>query len=220
MFLGWSPVVGMLVFCIGAAIGIGLLGERYNQTQSGYGVAIGTIQTFALGLGLLFAHLSSSYAAGIYAILFGAVLGISDCDVNVIVLTTVVTLAALVLFARPLLFASVEPDVAEARGVPVRLLSNAFLVLLAFAVAQIVQVVGVLLIFALLVTPAAIAQQISARPAVAISLSVLLALFFTWAGLAVAYFIPYPVGFFVTSFAFGTYSLVLLTLSHVRCIRL
>jgi len=220
VFLGWSPVVGMLVFCIGAAIGIGLLGERYNQTLSGYGVAIGTIQTFALGLGLLFAHLSSSYAAGIYAILFGAVLGISDRDVNVIALTTVVTLAALVLFARPLLFASVEPDVAEARGVPVRLLSNAFLVLLAFAVAQTVQVVGVLLIFALLVTPAAIAQQISARPAVAISLSVLLALFFTWAGLAVAYFTPYPVGFFVTSFAFGTYSLVLLTLSHVRCIRL
>lgn len=208
VLLGWSPVVGMLVFCIGAALGIGMLGERHTQRQSGHGVAIGTIQTFALGLGLLFVHLSSSYAAGIYAILFGAVLGISDRDVKVIALTTVVTLAGLVVISRPLLFASVEPDVAEARGVPVRLLSNAFLVLLAFAVAQAVQVVGVLLIFALLVTPAAIAQQISARPAVAVGLSVFLALIFTWAGLAVAYFTPYPVGFFITSFAFGTYGLV------------
>jgi zinc/manganese transport system permease protein len=207
VFVGWSPVVGLLVFCIGAAIGIGVLSRNTNMPW-GQGVAIGTIQTFALGLGVLFVQLSSSHAAGVYAILFGAVLGISDRDVSVIAITAVVTLAGLLAIARPLLFASVDPDVAEARGVPVRLLDNAFLVLLAFAVAQAVQVVGVLLIFALLVTPAAIAQQITARPAVAVGLCVLLALLFTWAGLAVAYFTPYPVGFFITSFAFGTYVLV------------
>lgn len=209
VLIGWSPVVGLLVFCIGTAIGISLLGGRYTQTQLGQGIAIGTIQTFALSLGLLFVKLSSSSnAAGIYAILFGAVLGISDRDVNLIALTTVVTLAGLVAIGRPLLFASVDPDVAEARGVPVRLLDNAFLILLAFAVAQAVQVVGVLLIFALLVTPAAIAQQLTARPSIAVGLSMLLALLFTWSGLAVAYFTPYPVGFFITSFAFGAYGLV------------
>ena len=170
---------------------------------------IGTIQTFALSLGLLFVHLSSSSnAAGVYAILFGAVLGISDRDVIVIALTTVVTLVGLMAIARPLLFASIDPDVALARGVPVLLLDNAFLVLLAFAVAQAVQVVGVLLIFALLVTPAAIAQQITAHPMVAVGLSVFLALLFTWIGLAIAYFTPYPVGFFISSLAFGAYALV------------
>ena len=209
VLLGWSPIVGLLVFCIGAAVGIGMLGGRNSQTQWGQGVAIGTIQTGVLSLGLLFVHLSSSSnAAGIYAILFGAVLGISDRDVSIIALTTVVTLAGLMAIARPLFFASIDPDVAQARGVPVLLLDNAFLILLAFAVAQSVQVVGVLLIFALLVTPAAIAQEVTAHPVFAVSLSVFLALLFTWTGLAVAYFTPYPVGFFITSLAFGTYALV------------
>lgn len=208
--VGWSPVVGLLIFGIAAALLIDLLGGKHTKSQWGQDVAIGTTQTFALGLGLLFIRLYSSYAAGIYALLFGAVLGISDRDVRVIALTTAITLVGLVAIARPLLFASIDPDVAEARGVPVRLLSRAFLILLAFAVAQAVQVVGVLLIFALLVTPAAIAQQVTARPAVAVCLSILLALLFTWAGLTVAYFTPYPVGFFITSFAFGTYCLVLL----------
>ena len=221
--IGWSPVVGLLVFCLGAAVGIGVLGERNTRMQWGQGVAIGTIQTFALGLGILFIQLSSSYAAGIYTILFGAVLGISDRDVSIIAFTTVVTLAVLVTVARPLLFASIDPKVAEARGVPVRLLDNAFLVLLAFATAQAVQVVGVLLIFALLVTPAAIAQQVTARPSAAVALSIFLALLFTWLGLAIAYFTPYPVGFFITSLAFGMYGLVrlfrLLLTRRARAIR-
>ena len=208
--IGWSPVVGLLIFGIGTALLIDLLGGKHTKTQWGQDVAIGTIQTFALGLGLLFVRLYSSYAAGIYALLFGAVLGISDRDVVVIALTTAIALLGLMAIARPLLFASIDPDVAEARGVPVRLLSRAFLILLALAVAQAVQVVGVLLIFALLVTPAAIAQQVTARPVVAIGLSIFLALLFTWTGLAIAYFTPYPVGFFITSFAFGTYCLVIL----------
>ncbi len=209
VLLGWSPVLGLLTCCIAAAIGIGVLSGQHEQTQWEQGVAIGTIHTFVLSLGLLFVHLSSSSnAAGIYSILFGAVLGISDRDVMVIALTTVVTLLGLIAIARPLLFASIDPEVALARGVPVRLLDNTFLVLLAFAVAQSVQVVGVLLIFALLVTPAAIAQQITAHPTFAVGLSVFLALVFTWLGLAIAYFTPYPVGFFITSLAFGTYVLV------------
>jgi len=220
VLIGWSPVVGLLIFCIAAAVGIGVLGGRPEQTHV-EGVAIGTIQTFALSLGVLFVHLSSSSnAAGVYAILFGAVLGISDRDVSIIALTTLVTLAGLMAIARPLLFASIDPDVALARGVPVLLLDNAFLVLLAFAVAQAVQIVGVLLIFALLVTPAAIAQQISAHPGIAVSLSVFLALLFTWTGLAIAYFTPYPVGFFISTLAFGTYALVrFFKFVHLKIVR-
>jgi zinc/manganese transport system permease protein len=220
LLFGWLPVVGLLVFCFGAAIGIALLSERQTKTQSGHGVAIGTILTFSIGLGVFFLQLSHTYAENIYAILFGSVLGVSDDDVRVVVLTTVVTLAGLLAVARPLLFASIDPDVAEARGVPVRLLSKVFLVLLAFTVAQAVQVVGALLIFGLLVTPAAIAQQLTARPAMAIGLSILLALLFTWAGLAVAYFTPYPVGVFITGLAFGTYVLVrLFQVGHAVFVR-
>jgi len=206
--VGLPPVAGLLVFGLGAALGIGALGERQARAAWRQDIAVGTILAFSLGLGLLFARLAATYVQGVYAILFGAVLGISDRDVATIGLTALATLAILALVGRPLLFASVDPEVAAARGVPVRTLSYLFLALLALAVAEAVQVVGVLLIFALLVTPGAIAQQLSARPALAVALSVLFALLFTWAGLAVAYFTPYPVGFFVTTFAFGAYGLV------------
>jgi zinc/manganese transport system permease protein len=216
LLFGVSPVIGLLVSCIGGAFGIGLLSQRHPQTSSAFsGISIGTIQTFSMGLGVLFLQLSHSYTENVYAILFGNVLGISDRDVQLIVLTTVVTLSGLIPIARPLLFASIDPDVADARGVPVRLLDYAFLILLAFAVSQSVQVVGVLLIFGLLVTPAAIAQQVTARPGIAVGISIALSLFFTWTGLAIAYFTPYPVGFFITGLAFTTYILVrLFRVSH------
>jgi zinc/manganese transport system permease protein len=210
--IGQPPVVGLLVFGLAAALGIGWLSERQGA-GSGSGqwrqdIAVGTVLAFSLGLGLLFERLTSSYAGGIYAILFGAALGVSDRDITVIAITTGVALVALVFIGRPLLFASLDPLVAGARGVPARLLSYVFLALLAFAVAQAVQVVGVLLIFSLLVTPGATAQQLTTRPGRAIALSILLALFFTWVGLTIAYYTPYPVGFFITSCAFVTYIVV------------
>lgn len=216
VLLHWSPVLGLLVFGLAAALGIGWLSERQGagrgSAQGGgrwrQDIAVGTVLAFCLGLGLLFERLASSYAANVYAILFGAALGISDRDVVLIAITAGVALVALAFIGRPLLFASLDPLVAAGRGVPVRLLSFVFLALLAFAVAQAVQVVGVLLIFSLLVTPAAIAQQLTARPGRAIALSVILALVFTWVGLAIAYYSPYPVGFFITSCAFATYALV------------
>ena len=205
VLLGVAPVLGLIVFGVASALGIGLLGERQRTSEWGQDVAIGSMQAFGLGLGLLFVHLYSAFAENIYALLFGAVLGVSDQDIRIIALTAVVALAVIALIGRRLLFASVDPQVAEARGVPVRMLSLVFLVLLAVAVAQAVQVVGVLLIFALLVTPAAVAQHVTARPMLAIVLSVLFALLFTWVGLAVAYFTPYPVGFCLTTVAFATY---------------
>jgi zinc/manganese transport system permease protein len=207
--LGLPPVVGLIAFGFGAALLIGALSAREVK---GPERAVGMVLAFSLGLGLLFVRLShANNTTGVYALLFGSVLGVSDRDLFSIALATAVTLAAFVVIARPLLFASIDPEVAAARGVPVRLLSTLFLVLLALAVAEAVQFVGVLLIFALLVTPAAIAQQITARPPLSIGLSVVLALLFTWCGLAIGYFTPYPIGFFITSFAFGAYALVRLT---------
>lgn len=206
--LGVEPVVGLFFAGLLAAVGMqGLNIAAHHKRQSD--IAVGAILTASLALGYLFIHLSKSeYAGSVYTVLFGNVLGISDSDVGVIVWSTVVLLVILFCIARPLFFASIDPDVAEAQRVPVRALSLCYLVLLALEVAIAVQIVGVLLIFALLVTPAAIAQYLTSRPAVGVLIAVMLALLFTWVGLAVGYATPYPVGFFITTFAFGTYVLV------------
>ena len=200
-----SPFLGLLAFCTASGLGIGFLGRGLDAGRRSESAAVGTILAFSLGLGLLFFRLYAGAAQGVYSVLFGTILGITDRDVAVTALVAAVALAALAVIARPLLFGSVDPDVAQARGVPVRALSIVFLVLVALSVAQAVQIVGTLLIFALLVAPGAAAQQLSTRPWLGLSLSVGLAVLFTWAGLAVAYFTIYPVGFFITTFAFGTY---------------
>ncbi|MCL6106095.1 MAG: metal ABC transporter permease [Actinobacteria bacterium] len=202
--LGVSPLYGLIVFSTVASIGMGSLGRRLY----GRDVAIGIVLAWTLGLGVLFLSLYTGYATEAYAILFGEILGISKSDVLVTLLAGIPTLLALAAIYRPLLFASFDEEVAEGRGVPIRFLSVVFMVLLALAVSEATQVVGVLLIFSLLVTPPAIAQRLTARPARAILLSVLFALLFTWSGLVIAFYLPYPVSFFVTSFAFGTYILV------------
>src|SRR6266516_6866614 len=207
VLFGIPPVVGLFLAGLLAAVGIQTLnlaaGERRQSD-----IAVGAVFTASLALGFLFIHLATAYATNVYNVLFGNVLGISDTDVGVIAISTFVLLGVLLFIARPFFFASLDPDVAAASGVPVRLLAFGYLVLLALEVAVAVQVVGVLLIFALLVTPAAIAQDLTTRPAVAAAVAVALALIFTWVGLAVGYFTPYPVGFFITTFAFGTYALV------------
>ena len=201
-----SPLTGLIAIDVVAALGISVLSDAQHGAARAQAATIGTIQVFGLGLGLLFLRLTaSSYGAGIYAILFGTILGVRDSDVRVLAITAGITLGVLLLIARPLFFASVEPSVAAARGVPVRVLTKVFFVLLAIAVAQAVQIVGVLLIFALLVTPGAIAQQLTARLFRGVLLSVYLALTFVWVALAVAYYTPYPVGFVLTSLAFGVY---------------
>jgi zinc/manganese transport system permease protein len=200
-----SPVLGLIVFCVAAALGIGWMGRDLDAGRRAESAAVGSILAFSLGLGLLFFRLYAGSAQGIYGFLFGTILGISDRDVQLTLAVAVVSLVALGMIGRPLIFASVDPDVAEARGVAVRTLAVGFLVILAFAVAITVQIVGTLLIFALLVTPGAAALQLTARPARGLVLSIALSLGFTWAGLSLAYFSDFPVGFFITSLAFGTY---------------
>src|SRR5262249_12536596 len=149
------------------ALGIGVLGASEARGRGHADVAVGAVLAGSLGVGLLFEGVASVSPNSVYAVLFCAVLGVSDSDITSIAVTAIVTLGMLACIGRPLLFASIDPEVAAARGVPVRLLTYSFLVVLAFAVAQAVQVVGILLIFALLVTPAATAQQLTARPAIA-----------------------------------------------------
>src|SRR5438067_10146009 len=208
VLFGIPPIVGLFLAGALAAVGIQALNVASGHSRQS-DIAVGAVFTASLALGFLFiAHATAEYAANVYNVLFGNVLGISDSDVGIIAWSTLVLVGIFVLIARPLFFASIDPDVAAARGVPVRTLAFGYLVLLALAVAVAVQVVGVLLIFALLVTPAAIAQDVTTRPAVVAAVAIALALIFTWIGLAVGYFTPYPVGFFITTFAFGTYALV------------
>jgi zinc/manganese transport system permease protein len=209
LLFGIMPVVGLFIAGVLAAVGIQSLNVAARQSRQS-DIAVGAVLTASLALGFLFLHLSTQeYAGNVFYVLFGNVLGISDSDVTVTVWSTLLLMAVLLFIARPLFFASVDPDVAAAHGVPVRLLSVGYLVLLALEVAVAVQVVGVLLIFALLVTPAAIAQYVTTRPVVAILVAIGLALLFTWAGLLAGFFPPYyPVSFFITTFAFATYILV------------
>lgn len=181
--------------------------------RGGESAAIGTVQAFGLGLGFLFVTLYSGQLGEIESLLFGTFLGIAAAQVQTLLWVAVVALAALAAIGRPLLFASVDGAVARASGVPVGVLSLVFLFLLGLAVAATAQIVGALLVFALLVTPAATAQQITARPGPGLALSVALALLVTWLGLAIAYFSPYPVGFWVTTLSFGVYVGVRLVLS-------
>jgi zinc/manganese transport system permease protein len=207
-----SPVFGLIVFCVAAALGIGQFtarsGRNLDAGHRAESAAVGSILAFSIGLGLLFFRLYAGSAAGIYSFLFGTILGISDRDVQLTLVVAVLSLVALAGIGRPLVFATVDPEVAEARGVNVRLLSLAFLIILALAVAITVQIVGTLLIFALLVAPGASALQLTARPARALGLSIALSLAFTWTGLTVAYFTDLPVGFLITTLAFAVYVLV------------
>ena len=200
-----SPVLGLVVFCVGGALGIGWSGRSVDTGRRTESAAIGSILAFSLALGLLFFRLYAGSAQGIYAFLFGTILGITDRDVLLTGVTTLIALAAITVIGRPLLFASVDPDAAEARGVPLRAISIAFLILVALSVAVTVQLIGTLLIFALLVAPGAAAQQLTTRPGLGMALTIALSLLFVWFGLAIAYFTSLPVGFLVTSLAFATY---------------
>lgn len=203
VLLQMNPMYGLFAFTIGAAIGIGLLGKETRERD----IAIGIIMTTALGLGLMFLSLYSGYAETVYSVLFGTVLGISREDVWITAITSMLALGAILLLFRPLLFSSFDPALAEARGLPVRALSIIFLILVAIAVSISVQIIGALLIFTLLVGPAATATRITQRPLWAILLAVTLSLCYTWGGiiLGVVANDTWPVSFYITAISFGIY---------------
>jgi zinc/manganese transport system permease protein len=202
---GLPLALGYFGACGAAALVLSVVSRAGGAGRPGEAAAIGTVQAFGLGLGFLFVTLYSGQLAGLESLLFGSFLGITAAQVRTLLWVALGTLAALAVIARPLLFASVDEAVARAAGVPTAPLATAFLLLLGFAVAATAEITGALLVFALLVTPAATAQQITARPGRGLALSVALALAVTWLGLGIAYFSPYPVGFWVTSLSFGLY---------------
>lgn len=206
--IGVSAAYGYFAFCIAAAMVIAAVrqGRQGSARQLGHESALtGIVQAFALSCGLLFVALFKGFLNGTTALLFGSFLGITDGQVVLLAAVAAVALAILAVIGRPLLFASTDPDVAAARGVPVRALSVAFLVLLGAAVAEAAQITGALLVFALLVMPAATAQRLTARPVTGLVISVILGWLVTWAALIAAYYSPYPIGFYVTTFAFAAY---------------
>jgi len=178
-----------------------------GQARSQESAVIGTVQAFALACGALFVSLYGGFLNSLVGLLFGTFLGISDTQVTTLLVVATAALVVLGAIARPLFFATVDPDVARARGVPVRLVSTVFLVLLGGAAAEVSQVTGALLVFALLVMPAAAAQRLTARPGLGVGLTVVFGIVTVWSGLGMAYFSVYPVGFFVTTVGFAIYVL-------------
>jgi zinc/manganese transport system permease protein len=210
-WLGLNTGVGYFSCCLLAALVIGLLpGSGRAGGTAGSGddsAAIGTLQGFALACGFLFASLYQGFLSGLTGLLFGSITGISDDQVLVLLGAGVLCLTVLAVICRPLLFATVDAEVARARGLRVRLLSVGFLLLLALAVAGTSQVTGSLLVFALLVAPAATALRLTARPGLGLLLSVVIAVLVTWLGEGIAFFTPYQIGFWVTTLAFAAFLL-------------
>ncbi len=201
VLLGINPLVGLLVFTSAGGLAIATLGRKAASRD----VQIGTVLAFMLGLGVLFISLYSGYATEAYSLLFGEILGISNADVLVTFIAGLVLLLAITILYRPLLFTSLDEDVAEAKGIPIFMVGMIFMLLIAIATSIAVQVVGVLLIFALMVVPAATAQRIAQRPIQGIIISVLISLCATWFGLFISFYLPYPVSFFITSMTFAIY---------------
>ena len=193
VLIGISAFWGLLAFTMAAAVAMGLLGDRLRNRD----VAVGIVLSLALGLGVLFLYLYTTGAAQATAILFGNLLGVSTGTLWSLLGLGVVTLFALAGISRPLLFATLEPELAEAKGVSLRLLSVLFLVIVAVAVAEAAQVVGVLLVFALMVGPGAAAQRLTSRLGQGVALAIILALSETWGGIALAYITDWPTTFWI-----------------------
>jgi zinc/manganese transport system permease protein len=207
VWLGVGLTYGYFAFCLAGALVIAALPQRGNRGYTEESAVIGTVQSFALASGMLFVALYKGFLNGTNALLFGSFLGITTGQVVTLAVVAAVALAVLAILGRPLLFASIDADVARAHGVPTRALGTAFLLLLGATAAEVSQITGALLVFALLVLPSATAQLVTPRPVRGIVLAVALALATVWVALFVAYYSPYPIGFWLTTIAFGLYAL-------------
>ena len=200
---GIAPIWGLVLATVASGIGMGFMGEDLAQRD----VAIGLVLALALGLGLLFLHFFTASATQATTLLFGNVLAVGMHTVWVLLALGSASLITLAIVSRPLLFASVHPELAEAKGVSLRLYSVLFLAIVALATAECAQIVGVLLVFALMVGPAAAAQRLTSSVATGVLLSALLALVEAWAGIALAYYSNRPSSFWITALSVAVYLL-------------
>jgi zinc/manganese transport system permease protein len=216
LLIGLSASLGYFLFNAAAALAIGATAGAATSRNRGQESAItGSVQAFGLGLGFLFLSLYHGVLANYESLLFGSFLGITRGQVLALAVVAAVTICLFAVIGRPLLFASLDEGVARARGVPTRALGVGFLLVLGLAVAETAQITGALLVFALLVAPAATAQLITPRIGAGLALSVGLGVLITWVGLALAYFYNYPVGFYITTVAFVVYVLARLARAAV-----
>ncbi len=190
--LGLNAFAGLAVFSVGGALGIAGLSRR-----SRHDVATALTFVMMLGIGALFVSWSTEYAQEAYALLFGEVFGVSTGEVLPILALGAVSIAAIIVMFRPLLLSSAMPEVAEARGLSARRMDLAFLLVMALATSMTVPVVGALLMFSLMIGPAAAARALTARPFLAMTLAVVIALVTVWTGIAISYGTNWPLGFFV-----------------------
>ncbi len=204
LLLGFGPLPGMIAATTLGGMAMGLLGEGLAERD----VGIGLVLAASLGLGLLFLHFFTGSAAQAVSLLFGNVLGVDVAMLVAMLAMAVVTLLGLAVIYRPLLFATLQPELAQARGVRPVLLSVLFLALVGLAVAVSAQIVGVLLVFSLLVGPAAVAQRLSARVGVGIALAVGLAVGEAVLGVTLAFYTDWPVSFWISALAAGVYAVV------------
>jgi zinc/manganese transport system permease protein len=201
LVLGIDPVAGMVAGSLLVGAVLGLLSLRGRERDS----AIGAVLAFGLGVGVLFLSLYQGYATEATNLLFGSIVGVSDRQLVELGVVAAIVLVGIVAAYRPLLFSSVDPGAAEARGVPLRALSVLTFLLLALTTAEAIQVVGVLLVLTLVITPAAAAQRLTANPATAILLSIVIALVATEGGILLSLQQPWPTSFFISAISFAAY---------------
>lgn len=201
LLIGADVIFGSLVGSVLAALLLGVMGVRAREKNS----VIGVIMPFGLGLGILFLSLYEGRSANKFGLLTGQIVSVDSTQLSVLAGAAALVIAGLVLIWRPLTFASVDPDIATARGVPVRTLSLAFMFLLGISVALSIQVVGALLVLALLITPAAAALQVTVAPRMVVLLSVLFAMISTVGGIMLALGGRIPISPYVTTLSFAIY---------------
>ena len=194
VLIGVPSVWGMVGFTVAAGIGMGVMGERV----SGRDVAIGVVLALSLGFGLLFLHYYTAFAAQATSLLFGNVLAVDPSMIATLIGLALVTLAALAAIMRPLIFVSLQPELAEAKGVPLGFVSTTFLAIVALAVSESAQIVGILLVFSLMVGPPATAQRLVTGLWSGIALSGSIALAEAWVGIVMAYHTDWPVSFCIS----------------------
>jgi zinc/manganese transport system permease protein len=203
VLIGLSPLWGLIGFTLVAGIGMGMLGEKL----AGRDVAIGVVLSLSLGFGLLFLHFFTAYATQATALLFGNVLGVDRPTLKILVVLGALCLAALTFIVRPLVFVTLQPELAEAKGVSLRVVAVVFLAIVALATAACAQIVGVLLVFTLMVGPAAAAQNLTSRLGRGVAIAAGLALVQAWGGLTLAFYTNWPTSFWITALSAVVYGI-------------
>jgi zinc/manganese transport system permease protein len=205
--IGIAPLGGMVGFTLAAGIAMGLLGERLSSRD----VAIGIVLATSLGFGLLFLHYYTSVATQATTLLFGNVLAVSTDTLRILAVLALSALAALAIVSRPLLFATLQPELAEAKGVSLRLTGIYFMAIVALTVSACVEIVGILLVFTLMVGPAAAAERLTARLAAGVVLAAVLAVAEAWIGITIAFYTDWPTSFCITTLSAAVYFLAIAT---------